>query len=57
MLRTPDDHSKIELTQFHTPAAVGPRPQELPVNALGYRRIVRGPEGIIIGLAEPLGDQ
>ena len=91
MLRTPDGHGKLELTQFHTPRAVGPRPKDLPVNALGYRRImfavddldavlarlrahgaelvrevvqyedayrlcfIRGPEGIIIGLAEPLG--
>jgi catechol 2,3-dioxygenase-like lactoylglutathione lyase family enzyme len=89
-LRTPDGHSRLELTQFHTPAAVGPDPRDLPVNALGYRRImfavddlddtlarlrplgaelvrdiveyedvyrlcfVRGPSGIIIGLAQPL---
>lgn len=91
MLRTPDGHGKLELTQFHTPAAVGPKPKDLPVNALGYRRVmftvddlddvltrlrthgaelvreivqyenvyrlcfVRGPEGLIVGLAEPLG--
>jgi catechol 2,3-dioxygenase-like lactoylglutathione lyase family enzyme len=90
MLRTPDGHGKLELTQFHNPKAVGPKPMELPVNALGYRRImfavddldavlarvlaagaelvrdvvqyedlyrlcfIRGPEGILIGLAEPL---
>ena len=89
-LRTPDGHSRLELTQFHTPAAVGPSPKDLPVNALGYRRImfavddlddtlarlrthsaelvrdvvqyedvyrlcfIRGPEGIIVGLAQPL---
>lgn len=89
-LRTPDGHSRLELTQFHTPAAVGPKPKDLPVNALGYRRImfavddlddvlarlrtrggelvrdvmqyedvyrlcfIRGPEGIIVGLAQPL---
>jgi catechol 2,3-dioxygenase-like lactoylglutathione lyase family enzyme len=89
-LRTPDGHSRLELTQFHTPAAVGPNPRDLPTNALGYRRImfavddlddtlarlrplgaelvrdvveykdvyrlcfVRGPSGIIIGLAQPL---
>ena len=91
-LRTPDGHSRLELTQFERPAAVGPNPGDLPVNALGYRRImfavddlddtlarlrargaelvrdvvqyenvyrlcfVRGPDGIILGLAEPLGD-
>ncbi len=89
-LRTPDGHGRLELTQFHHPAAVGPKPKDLPVNALGYRRImfavddlddtlaglrahgaelvrdvvqyqdvyrlcfIRGPEGIIIGLAQPL---
>ena len=91
MMRTPDGHGKLELTQFHTPEAVGPKPRDLPVNALGYRRVmfsvddldavltrvlahgaelvrdvveyediyrlcfIRGPEGLIIGLAEPLG--
>ena len=39
-LRTPDGHSRLELTQFERPAAVGPSPRELPVNALGYRRIM-----------------
>ena len=89
-LRTPDGHGRIELTQFKTPPAVGPKPSELPVNALGYRRVmfavddlddvlartrahgeklvrdvvtyqdmyrlcfIRGPEGIIVGLAQPL---
>ena len=89
-LRTPDGHGRLELTQFHRPAAVGPNPKDLPVNALGYRRImfavddlddvlarlrthgaelvrdvvqyqdvyrlcfIRGPEGIIVGLAQPL---
>jgi catechol 2,3-dioxygenase-like lactoylglutathione lyase family enzyme len=91
MMRTPDGHGKLELTQFHRPEAVGPKPRDLPVNALGYRRVmftvddldavlarfsahgaelvrevvqyedvyrlcfIRGPEGLIIGLAEPLG--
>jgi catechol 2,3-dioxygenase-like lactoylglutathione lyase family enzyme len=90
MMRTPDGHGKLELTQFHTPEALGPKPKDLPVNALGYRRImfavddldavlarllargaelvrdvveyedvyrlcfIRGPEGLIIGLAQPL---
>jgi catechol 2,3-dioxygenase-like lactoylglutathione lyase family enzyme len=91
-LRTPDGHSRLELTQFQNPAPVGPNPKDLPVNALGYRRImfavddlddtlarlrtrgaelvrdvveyedvyrlcfIHGPAGIIIGLAEPLGE-
>ncbi|HEX6946478.1 MAG TPA: VOC family protein [Acidimicrobiia bacterium] len=90
MLRTPDGHSRLELTRFHNPEAVDPSPRDLPVNALGYRRImfaiddlddtlerlrphggelvrdiveyedqyrlcfVRGPDGIIVGLAQPL---
>jgi len=91
MMRTPDGHGKVELTRFHTPAAVRLEPESAPANALGIRRImfavddvddvvarlrghgaelvgeiaqyeeiyrlcfVRGPEGIIIGLAEQLG--
>lgn len=91
MLRTPDGHGKIELSKFHTPAAVRSEPQNAPSNTLGIRRImfavedidvvvarlrphgaelvgeiaqyedkyrlcfIRGPEGIILGLAEELG--
>lgn len=90
MMRTPDGHGRIELTKFHTPAAVSAEQKNAPVNALGIRRImfavsdiedtlarlrphgaelmgeiapyedsyrlcyIRGPEGIIIGLAEEL---
>ena len=89
-MRTPDDHGRIELDKFHTPAAVRTEPEDAPVNTLGIRRImfavddidavlarlqahgaelvgevvqyedmyrlcyVRGPEGIIVALAEPL---
>jgi catechol 2,3-dioxygenase-like lactoylglutathione lyase family enzyme len=91
LLRTPDGHGRIELDKFHAPDAVRIGPDQVPVNALGIRRImftvddledvvarlaargaelvgevvrygdayrlayVRGPEGIIVGLAEPLG--
>jgi catechol 2,3-dioxygenase-like lactoylglutathione lyase family enzyme len=91
MMRTPDGHSRVELTKFHTPPAVRAEPEGAPANALGIRRIMfavddiddvvarlrrhgaelvgeiaqykdiyrlcflRGPEGIIIGLAEQLG--
>ena len=92
MMRTPDGHGRVELTKFHTPAAVRTEPESAPANALGIRRIMfavddidevvarlrrhgaellgpeiaqyediyrlcylRGPEGIIIGLAERLG--
>ena len=90
MLRTPDGHSRVELTKFHTPPAVRAEPENAPANTLGLRRIMfaveglddvvarlrghgaelvgeiaqyaeiyrlcflRGPEGIIIGLAEEL---
>ena len=89
MMRTPDGHGRLELTKFHTPAAVGAEPNA-PANTLGLRSImfavediedvltrlqahgaklvggleqyqdsyrlcyVRGPEGIIVALAEQL---
>jgi catechol 2,3-dioxygenase-like lactoylglutathione lyase family enzyme len=91
LMRTPDGHGRIELDKFHTPEAIRTGPEDVPVNALGIRRImftvddlddvvarvrahgaepvgdvvqyedtyrvayVRGPEGIIVGLAEHLG--
>jgi len=91
MLRTPNGHGRIELSMFHTPAAVRAEPEDAPVNTLGIRRVmfavddiedvvarlrthgaelvgevvqyeesyllcyVRGPEGIIVGLAQELG--
>jgi catechol 2,3-dioxygenase-like lactoylglutathione lyase family enzyme len=90
MVRTPDGHSRLELTKFHAPAAIGTG-QAAPPNTLGLRSImfavddiedvlarlrahgadlvgelvqyedsyrlcyVRGPEGIIVALAEQLG--
>src|SRR5215211_2373427 len=90
MMRTPDGHSRLELTKFQTPPAVRAEPESAPANTLGIRRIMfavddiddvvarlrshgaelvgeiaqyediyrlcflRGPEGIIIGLAEQL---
>ena len=90
MMRTPDGHGRVELSQFHTPPAVRAERENAPSNALGMRRImftvddiddvvarlrghgaelvgeiaqyrdiyrlcfVRGPEGMIIGLAEQL---
>jgi catechol 2,3-dioxygenase-like lactoylglutathione lyase family enzyme len=89
MVRTPDGHSRLELTKFHTPAALSGEP-DAPANTLGIRRImfavddiedvlsrlrahgaelvgeleqygdsyrlcyVRGPEGILVALAEQL---
>jgi catechol 2,3-dioxygenase-like lactoylglutathione lyase family enzyme len=40
MLRTPDGHSRVELTRFHTPPAVRAGPQNAPANTLGIRRIM-----------------
>jgi catechol 2,3-dioxygenase-like lactoylglutathione lyase family enzyme len=92
MLRTPDGHSRIELSRFLAPAVAADH-RTAPVNALGYLRVmftvddiddtlarlvkcgaelvdkvvqyadqyrlcyIRGPEGILIGLAEQLGQQ
>lgn len=90
MMRTPDGHSRVELSKFITPKATRDGSEEPAVNTLGIRRImfavddidevldrlrshgaelvgevaqyedvyrlcfVRGPEGIIVGLAEEL---
>jgi len=90
MMRTPDGHSRLEISRFLTPPVVADH-RNAPVNALGYLRImfavedvddtlarlrshgaelvgelvqyedryrlcyVRGPEGILIGLAEQIG--
>ena len=92
MMRTPDGHSRLEISRFLTPPVVADH-RNAPVNALGYLRImfavddidetlarlrkrgaqlvgevvqyedayrlcyIRGPESILIGLAEQLGQQ
>jgi catechol 2,3-dioxygenase-like lactoylglutathione lyase family enzyme len=92
MMRTPDGHSRIELSRFLAPPVVADN-RSAPVNALGYLRVmftvddiddtlvrlgnrgaklvgkvseyenmyrlcyIRGPEGILIGLAQQLGQQ
>jgi catechol 2,3-dioxygenase-like lactoylglutathione lyase family enzyme len=89
MMRTPDGHSRLELSRFLTPSTVADH-RTAPVNALGYLRVmftvddidqtledlrrhgaqlvgevvqykdayrlcyIRGPEGILIGLAQEL---
>lgn len=89
MMRTPDGHSRIELSRFIAPAVVADH-RNAPVNALGYLRVmftvddidetverlrargaelvgeivqyqdsyrlcyIRGPEGLLIGLAQEL---
>ena len=91
MLRTPDGHSRLELSRFLAPPVVADH-RNAPVNALGYLRVmfavddldetlarlqkhgaelvssevvqyedsvrlcyIRGPEGLLIGLAQDLG--
>src|SRR5687767_4516498 len=39
MMRTPDGHSRLELSRFLTPAVVADHRQS-PVNALGYLRVM-----------------
>ena len=89
MMRTPDGHSRLELSRFLAPQVVGDH-RQAPVNTLGYLRVmfavddlddtlarlrdhgaelvgevvqyqdayrlcyIRGPEGLLIGLAEQL---
>ena len=89
MMRTPDGHSRLELSRFLAPPVVADH-RNAPVNALGYLRVmfavddidetlarlrkhgaqlvgevvqyedmyrlcyIRGPEGLLIGLAEEL---
>jgi len=89
MMRTPDGHSRLELSHFLAPAVVADH-RNAPVNSLGYLRVmfavdnlddtlarlrrhdaelvgevvqyedvyrlcyIRGPEGLLIGLAEEL---
>src|SRR5712691_1926630 len=40
MMRTPNGHSRVELTKFHTPPAVRAEPESAPANTLGIRRIM-----------------
>jgi len=39
-MRTPDGHGVIELDKFHTPDAIRVGPVDVPVNALGIRRVM-----------------
>ncbi|HZD64714.1 MAG TPA: VOC family protein [Acidimicrobiales bacterium] len=91
MMRTPDGHSRLEISRFLRPPVVADH-RTAPVNALGYLRVmfavddidetlarlrkhgaelvstdvvayedsyrlcyIRGPEGLLIGLAQELG--
>ena len=67
MMRTPDGHSRLELSQFLAPpvladdtlARLGKRGAQLIDEVVQYEDIyrlcyIRGPEGILIGLAQEL---
>ena len=40
MMRTPDGHSKLELTKYHTPATGGAEPENPQPNTLGMHRVM-----------------
>jgi len=40
MMRTPDGHGRVELTQFRHPALVDAEPANAPPNTLGLRQIM-----------------
>ena len=40
MMRTPDGHGRLELTKYHTPAAISARPPNPPPNTLGLHRVM-----------------
>src|SRR4051812_47291415 len=40
MMRTPDGHGRLELTKYHTPAAVSAEPKNPPPNTLGLHRVM-----------------
>jgi catechol 2,3-dioxygenase-like lactoylglutathione lyase family enzyme len=40
MMRTPDRHSKLELTKYHAPAAISAGPNNPPPNTLGLHRVM-----------------
>ena len=40
MMRTPDGHSKLELTEYLTPAAIGAVLENPPPNTLGLHRVM-----------------
>jgi catechol 2,3-dioxygenase-like lactoylglutathione lyase family enzyme len=40
MMRTPDGHSRLELTRYDSPVATPPNPAQLPPNTVGLHRIM-----------------
>jgi catechol 2,3-dioxygenase-like lactoylglutathione lyase family enzyme len=40
MMRTPGGHGRLELTKFHSPAAISPEPKNALGNVLGLRSVM-----------------
>jgi catechol 2,3-dioxygenase-like lactoylglutathione lyase family enzyme len=40
VMRPKDGHSKLELSKYHTPAAIGAGPESPPPNTLGLHRVM-----------------
>jgi predicted enzyme related to lactoylglutathione lyase len=53
-MRTPDGHGRLELTMFHSPAAVSAEPHDAPANTYGIRRIMFAVEDIEATIARLL---
>src|SRR3989337_1292594 len=53
LLRTPDGHGRIELDKFHTPDAIRTGSENVPVNALGIRRIMFAVDDLDDVIARP----
>jgi catechol 2,3-dioxygenase-like lactoylglutathione lyase family enzyme len=54
MMRTPDGHGRLELSQFKRPAVIADH-RDAPVNALGYLRVMFAVEDIDATLATVTG--
>src|SRR5258706_4847787 len=59
MMRTPDGHSRLELTKFHRPAPISAEPKNAPANALGIRRIMFAVDDIkdVVARLQPHGGE
>src|SRR5690349_7046370 len=57
VLRTPDGHGKLELAQYHEPAAIRPEPSVPPANTIGLHRVMFAVDDIDVTLdrLRPLG--
>jgi catechol 2,3-dioxygenase-like lactoylglutathione lyase family enzyme len=51
MMATPDGHGRLELTKFHSPAAVRAEPENALGNTLGLRSIMFAVDDLDAGLA------